>query len=109
MIDWDRIATLRDEVGSEDFDEVVDLFISEVDETATRLRLTPDLSTLEEDLHFLKGSALNLGFVSLSSLCQKGEKMSAGGQATDVDVGSILAAYDESKIRFIAELPNAFA
>ena len=32
MIDWNRVAALREEVGAEDFDEVVELFLQEVDE-----------------------------------------------------------------------------
>ena len=28
MIDWDRVSELRDEVGADDFDEVVDLLLS---------------------------------------------------------------------------------
>ena len=30
MIDWQRVNELRDEVGAEDFEEVVDLFLEEV-------------------------------------------------------------------------------
>ena len=51
MIDWERIIVLRDEVGAEDFGEVVELFLDEVEEVISRLRATPDMSTLEEDLH----------------------------------------------------------
>ena len=58
MIDWDRLKELRDEVGAEDFDEVVELFLDEVEGVMDRLRDSPDVDTLEEDLHFLKGSAL---------------------------------------------------
>ena len=29
MIDWARVSELRDEVGAEDFDEVVELFLEE--------------------------------------------------------------------------------
>ena len=32
MIDWARVSELRDEVGPEDFEEVLHLFLEEVDE-----------------------------------------------------------------------------
>ena len=38
MIDWTRVSELRDEVGAEDFDEVVELFLEEVDEAIKILR-----------------------------------------------------------------------
>ena len=30
MIDWPRVKELKDEIGAEDFGEVVDLFLEEV-------------------------------------------------------------------------------
>ena len=44
MIDWARVSELRDEVGAEDFDEVVELFLEEVDEAIAALRDLTDLS-----------------------------------------------------------------
>jgi len=38
MIDWGRLNTLRDEVGEEDFEEVVDLFLDEVESVIDRHR-----------------------------------------------------------------------
>lgn len=108
MIDWSRVATLRDEIGADDFDEVVELFISEVEETIDRLKTAPEVARLEEDLHFLKGSALNLGFDDFSGLCEKGEKMSADGNADAVDLSLVLTCYETSKQSFLKDLPNAF-
>jgi len=62
MIDWNRVDELRTEVGPEDFIEVVDLFLEEVDEIIDRFRNGAQEENLEETLHFLKGSALNIGF-----------------------------------------------
>lgn len=107
MIDWDRITVLRDEVGAEDFDEVVDLFLDEVEEVTNRLRAAPELAKLEEDLHFLKGSAMSLGFRAFSALCQEGESRSASGSAETVDIAAILDCYDRSKKVFVSELPTA--
>ncbi|MDJ0628483.1 MAG: Hpt domain-containing protein [Rhodobacter sp.] len=104
MIDWQRVDELRDEVGAEDFLEVVDIFLEEVDEVAERLRQAPDPATYEAELHFLKGSALNLGFDALGSLCAEGERMSAEGDAANVDLTCILSAYETSKTEFLTRL-----
>ena len=46
MIDWARVSELRDEVGEGDFDEVVELFLEEVDEAIAAWRDLRDLSVL---------------------------------------------------------------
>ena len=106
MIHWPRVNELREEVGAEDFDEVVDLFLEEVEEVINRLRQTPDRGHLEQDLHFLKGSALSLGFAGFSALCEDGERKSAQGQANTVDLPAILDGFDQSKTQFITQLPQ---
>lgn len=103
MIDWPRVRELKDEVGDDGFAEVIELFLEEVEEVIEKLG-TGDRSQLEQDLHFLKGSALNLGFQTFSNLCLEGERMSANGQAADVDVDKIIAAYQGSKTTFLAEV-----
>lgn len=109
MIDWPRVNELRDEVGAEDFDEVVDLFLEEVEEVIERLRALTDVSQLEQDLHFLKGSALSLGFQAFSDLCQTGERLSAQGQADTVDVTEIVTSFDLSKSVFLSDLKGNLA
>ena len=106
MIDWERVADLRAEVGEEDFAEVVELFLEEVEEVVARLRAAPNPARFEDDLHFLKGSALNLGFRSFSGLCQTGEKQAATGQAAAVNIVQVLASYEASKQEFLNGLPQ---
>ena len=106
MINWPRVNELREEVGAEDFDEVVDLFLEEVEEVIQRLRQTPDRDQLEQDLHFLKGSALSLGFANFSGLCQDGERKSALGQAGNVDLSAIVEGFEQSKTQFMTQLPS---
>ncbi len=101
MIDWERVNQLRDEVGHEDFAEVVELFLEEVEEVTKRLATNPDPARLGDDLHFLKGSALNLGFEDFGTLCQYGEKLAANGRADEVMVPQILAIYQESRRMFL--------
>ncbi len=109
MIDWARVKVLRDEIGAEDFDEVVELFLEEVEEVTTRLKLTHDTSALEADLHFLKGSAMSLGFSAFSELCQTGETLSAQGLSDGVDLQTILTSYDTSKEVFLTELSSVLS
>ncbi len=104
MINWPRVKELREEIGEEDFDEVVELFLEEVEGVIGKLR-TGDRSALEQDLHFLKGSAINLGFDTFSQLCLTGERQSAQGEAAAVDLDDICSNYEQSKTEFLSELP----
>lgn len=103
MIDWGRVAELRDEVGAENFSEIVALFLEEADEATQRPLAPGDARSLESLLHFLKGSALNLGFSDLALLCQTGERLAAQGD-TSTDMTQIRAVYAASKMAFTAGL-----
>lgn len=100
MIDWDRIENLLEEVGPEDFREVVAMFLEEVAETITRLGEATDVARLEQDLHFLKGCALNLGFSRLGALSGRGESDAAAGRGAEVDIPAIIACFHESRAAF---------
>ena len=102
MIDWTRVRELKDEIGEEDFGEVAEMFIAEVEEVIDRLKTAPDPARFEEDLHFIKSSALNLGFSDLSALCQAGERQAATGDANGVDLAPVFASYAASKAAFLA-------
>ncbi|MFX0542351.1 Hpt domain-containing protein [Roseovarius sp. S4756] len=106
MIDWVRIAELRSEIGADDFAEVVELFLEEVEGEITKLKPGADAQTLESRLHFLKGSALNLGFTAFSDLCQKGESTAAGGHAGEVELSAIIASYHSARAEFLRGLPG---
>ena len=107
LIDWAKVNELCQEVGPEDFDEVVELFLEEVEETLNR---TGDAGrSLEHDLHFLKGSALNLGFSQFSELCKIGEKIAANGEPDSVSVEDIRASYAASRAVFLSDLKTQLA
>ncbi|WP_081536067.1 Hpt domain-containing protein [Rhodovulum sp. P5] len=95
MIDWARIDELRSEVGEDAFGEVLDLFLEEVDEVIARLPQTTDPETLAGELHFVRGSALNLGLRDFCGLCRDIEDRLAGGQP--VELGPLVTCYAESK------------
>lgn len=108
MIDWDRVKELRAEIGAEDFDEVVDLFLEEADEVLARLSLEAGAKALAADLHFLKGAALNLGFAALSSLCQDGERRASAGELS-VDLSAVRSTYLACRDAFERGASTAFA
>jgi len=102
MIDWTRVNELKEEIGPDDFTEVVEVFLAEMDDVMSRLKTAPDPAQYEADLHFVKSSALNIGFDELSKLCQIGERQAATGAAANVDLAPIFASYDASKHAFAA-------
>jgi len=104
MIDWPRVKQLRDEVGAGEFGEVVQIFLDEVQEVIQRLQQDTERREIEQNLHFLKGSAVNLGFETFSKLCQDGERMSAAGEEQSVDLNAIITAFAESRGVFQSQL-----
>lgn len=103
MIDWARVMELRDEVGRAEFQPVLELFMDEVEEIVMRLSKA-DPAKLERDLHFLKGSAWNLGFVEFGTLCQSTEVLSRRGQTGAVSPAEIVSCYSRSKQLFMRDL-----
>ena len=102
MIDWTRVCELRDEIGEEDFAEVVDLFLDEVEGVLDAL--VPGNGDLESQMHFLKGSALNLGFRAFSALCEEGES-----QPNSIDINKIKEVYTASRTEFSGGLETRMA
>lgn len=102
MIDWERVADLRSEVGDDGFIEVIELFLEETDEVIARLPRQTDVTQIGRDLHFLKGSALNLGFREVAALCQEGERAALSG--APVDLRRLVLLYADSKRSFQAAL-----
>lgn len=109
MIDWKRVAELRSEIGVPEFDEVVELFLEEVETLLARLRSDPRPELYEEDLHFLKGCSVNLGFSALARLCLLGESKASSGEAKKVDIAGILDCYEQSKATFLKGVADGLA
>lgn len=101
MIDWKRVHSLREELGEADFASVIELFLDEVEGIVMRLG-HGDPDQLENDLHFLKGSAANLGFTAFGRLCQQGEVEARNGRAQAFDLGGLLDCYALTKKDFVA-------
>ncbi|WP_095587793.1 Hpt domain-containing protein [Actibacterium ureilyticum] len=106
MIDWDRVSILRDEVGGEAFNEVVTMFLDEVEETLSTLSTATPVADLLDALHFLKGSALSLGFRTFAALCHNGDQ-AAPMQTGELD--TLLGTYRQSKTEFLTGLAERFS
>ena len=77
LIEWKMVIDLREDVGHADFEEIVALFMEEVEETLSRIEKQALNSRLADDLHFLEGSALNMGFAAFAAACRAAEKAPA--------------------------------
>jgi HPt (histidine-containing phosphotransfer) domain-containing protein len=97
MIDWNRVSELQTEIGTDGFAEVAEMFLEEAEATVLKLTSGPAPDEVEGQLHFLKGSALNLGLSDLASLCQEGERRAAAGQGAAVDTGAVARVYHASR------------
>ncbi len=108
MIDWKRVDELRDEIGEEGFGEVVELFLDEVEDVVMRLG-SAKADSHATHLHFLKGSAWNLGFSAFATACQNAEKKAALGQVSADDIQGIIDSYHQSKVAFAQKVAIAAA
>ncbi|SPF79351.1 histidine kinase [Pseudoprimorskyibacter insulae] len=70
-IDWMRVRELYEEIGPNDFDEVVDLFLVETSQLLADYR-SASVAEIPAALHALRGSAMNLGFRDFVALCAEG-------------------------------------
>ena len=104
MIDWKRVEELRTEIGTDGFAEVAEMFLEEADATVETLVSGPAPDEVEGQLHFLKGSALNLGLCDLAALCQDGERKAATGHGADVDMAAVANVYRMSRHALLAGL-----
>jgi histidine phosphotransfer protein HptB len=104
MIDWKRVDELRNEIGADDFLEVAGMFLDEADQTIAALSGGLSAREVEGQLHFLKGSALNLGLADLAAICQEGERLAAAGHGATVELTRVVMVYHASKVAFLGGL-----
>jgi len=96
MIDWNRVNELRTEVGVEDFAEVLDMFFDEVAEVLGGLGNGGNEAT-KRDLHFLKGSAMNIGLAEFNALCLSSELALFADPNVVIDLDAIRRTFLASK------------
>lgn len=104
MIDWKRVEELREEIGTDGFVEVADMFLDEAEGAVRALVAGIPPGEVEGQLHFLKGSALNLGLSDLAAICQDGERKAAAGQGALVDTAQVAAIYRASRASLLGGL-----
>ena len=104
MIDWDRIGELRAEIGDDDFAEVLDLFFEDVDEVVAKLQSATGQGPLADALHFLKGSAQNIGFVGLAELCLSTENALRGNPASTPDIKCLSEVFAAARNTLLQKL-----
>ena len=97
MICWNRVQELKEEVGEDDFTEIVSLFLEETEAALGQLKAATDAEDIAALLHSLKGSALNLGFEEMSRLCNDGTGASAGGPGWRDELARIVKVFEDSK------------
>ena len=95
IINWNKADELREDIGVDDFGEIVEVFLQEVEEELAALTDKP-VTELPASMHFLKGSALNLGFENFAEKCRQGAQA-----ASQIEISELLSCYDASKKQFL--------
>jgi HPt (histidine-containing phosphotransfer) domain-containing protein len=92
-VDWDHLMSLRDDIGAEDFKEIVLLFFTEIGEKLDHMGAagTPPSAG---DFHFLRGSAANLGFIAMVRACEEAEAACREGRPPDL--AAVVKSYREA-------------
>lgn len=105
MIDWAQLRQLEEDVGTEDLGEVVQLFLSEVDEAVAAMvaDMPADASELAARMHFLKGSSYNLGFAAFGEYCARGESAALEGDTSTASRAELSSLYEKSKAEFLRD------
>lgn len=109
MINWNRVNELRDDFGEDVFTEIVTVFLEETDGVINRLKSVGIDPELGKTMHFLKGSALNLGFTQMASLSQLAETAATQNQASLGMIANVINSYESSKSHFRNSLAPTFA
>lgn len=94
MLNEGRIEELREDFDDEDFNEIIMLFLDEVEQRLTEITDHACMD-LPATLHFLKGSAANLGFVSFNQACEVAEATQSAH-----DIAAVAGVYQDSKLAF---------
>ena len=98
MINWARATELYNDFGADGIEEVLVVFLAEVEEGIQRLDAANTDDALQSEFHFLKGAALNMGFDEIAALCEHGEQLACAGHDSTAE-----------KVRVISLLPNTCA
>ena len=109
MIDWEQVATLQTAVGRDDFSTIMCVFFKEVEEANAQLTMDVTTDQFRDILHFVKGSALSVGFVELSEQCAQAEGDFTGSHQITSIWKEILTSYEKSKEHFLSNTGTCIA
>lgn len=107
MIDMGQITELRSDLGEETFNEVVGMFLLEVQSGIEKLDPARDLAELSAEFHMLKGSSLSLGLTELAKICGEAEAKSGSGDPNCFDKQAFQMCFDQSKAALLEQVPAA--
>lgn len=102
MIDRARLSELKEEIGEEDFAEVAEIFLDEMNETLSVLSADPAAITAAA-FHGLRGTASNLGFAGFAVACSGAEQLCRAGEA--VEIAPLIALFRASVEAAGGQLP----
>lgn len=108
MIDWNRVRQLQDEIGKDEFAEVVMLFLEEADDVLAKMQPNNPPAVWADNCHFLKGAALNLGFQTLAALCQSAERLAKMGDCS-MNIDDMRHCYRASRAALMAGMADLAA
>ncbi|MBD3679756.1 MAG: Hpt domain-containing protein [Rhodobacteraceae bacterium] len=97
MIDWKRIDELRSQVGPDDLPGLLAEFMTEMEQGLAELSLDEPAPKIAANLHFLRGSALNIGLRQLAALCQNYEDAANRGNPPTGAPERLRASYRTAK------------
>ena len=102
MINTIRLHELRDEIGADNLAEVVDMFLAETEDAI--LRISRAALVTADDMHFLKGSAFNIGLNDLGHCCAMAEESLRKDGSFQPDLAEISALFDAGRLALKAAL-----
>ncbi len=99
LVDRARLEELVADIGEEALPEIVEMFVAEVEESLAALRREErqEAGRIAAEAHFIKGSALNLGFAALAEVCGKIERLAATAPETPVVTARIVTLFERSR------------
>ena len=98
MLDNKRISELKDEIGEEDFAEVLEMFLGEMTDQLGKFDMNATPERVQASLHALKGAALNVGFQAFADLCATAETFANEGLVQETLAQELNDTFKQSKI-----------
>lgn len=103
MIDWQHIKELEADLGADAFPDLVVVFLDEISEAVQAIE--PPATPSEAQMHFLKGTALTLGFTDLGNRASDAETTLRNDPNAKLDLDELQSAYQSELAEFKARMP----